>query len=880
MLNFFRSKTEKDNDKLIELRNQLDSLQSKEQYLQLFQEITLTIVADLDFEEVSQKVVNLIVEKFDYASSVLFIVPEGKDYIYSHTVSDILMIKNVVDKFGKAFRDHKADLKTDNSLIVKAARENRIYEGEYLRDFVSPTLSEKLSDFTQNALRIKRTIALPLTTHGKLLGVIMFNSKKDHFKQEEIEALESFAKQLAISLRNSILYTRTKDQYESNQAMADLGHAFVEDISLETMSQKIADKVTEALGAVAGILFLADQERKILKGYKISASNLGNNAVKLLPKSLEEYDLDYAQPTNNIAKAAATGQMIEGPNMEEFGLSQLNPKVTKLVEKDFQTKRYAAVPLVVNQQVIGVMFYGFKEDSLSEDQLLKMQIFNNMAAQALANALNYRNTLEQKSRLEAKERIQNIIFRITNHLITTLNPAEVAKRSVDFIPKETGYLGAVLSLVNEKDSTFRAVAVTQTEFEERVRSILKKDYSDFPTDLSKADENNSAVVRALLDKETKIVKTIKETFYPSLPAVLAEGVQALLNVKSTISIPVKARDKVIGVMTFVLIDKSPEQLTEDDHGLMNVIVNQVGIALENANLLKKLELTSIKLKESSERYLQIAQEQKDQIDVMGHEVRTPLTVILQELNLLLDMILTEEKREQWTRGEVLPEDAMRVIDGLKSMSVAAKQEKAIVNNMLEAARIDKQTFELNYSEFDIFEILNWAIKESTKRLESKNRVGKITLNTNLDKLIVEADKSRIKQCIDGLFDNAEKYGINPEDQTLNIDVSVKEESGMAEISFKDHGIGIDPKDMDKLGKKFSRLNPYSNGSKLVRPGGTGLGLYTFKGIMEHHSGKLLIESDGVGKGSTFTLRFPMKKPAKPVEVKKPESSLPEIEPVL
>ncbi len=73
-------------------------------------------------------------------------------------------------------------------------------------------------------------------------------------------------------------------------------------------------------------------------------------------------------------------------------------------------------------------------------------------------------------------------------------------------------------------------------------------------------------------------------------------------------------------------------------------------------------------------------------------------------------------------------------------------------------------------------------------------------------------------------------------------------------------MGIDPNDMEKLGKKFSRLDPHTNGSKLPRPGGSGLGLYTYKGIIEHHQGQLVIESEGLGKGSTFTLKFPLKKP--------------------
>ncbi len=307
--------------------------------------------------------------------------------------------------------------------------------------------------------------------------------------------------------------------------------------------------------------------------------------------------------------------------------------------------------------------------------------------------------------------------------------------------------------------------------------------------------------------------------------------------------------------------KSGDIYSEQDIQVLQIFATQAAVAIRNAKSFEEISKFNITLKEEVARETKqlqdLTEQQKDQVDIMGHEVKTPLTAISQQLNLLLEMILTEQKREEWLKGNVQPEDAKRVIEGLKKMQIAEMQEESIVANMIEAARLDKLTFELDYSTFDLIDLVKSAIKDSEGRLEANKQKGRIIFQSELSILDVDADKTRIKQCIDGLLTNAEKYGINPQAHSLDITVSVTTDNQIVVISVHDQGMGIDPQDMEKLGKKFSRLNSHINGSKLSRPVGSGLGLYTYKGIMEHHKGKLIIDSEGHGRGATFTLRFPI-----------------------
>jgi len=260
------------------------------------------------------------------------------------------------------------------------------------------------------------------------------------------------------------------------------------------------------------------------------------------------------------------------------------------------------------------------------------------------------------------------------------------------------------------------------------------------------------------------------------------------------------------------------------------------------------------LKESRLRYLRLAEEQKGIIDVMGHEIRTPLTTIVQEINLQKQVNLTKEKQQSWLKGIIDPKDASLIVDSFETMDTAVTQAVSLANEMLESARLDHDSFKLDYSKFDLVT----AVKSSIDILKKTyaDRINSIDFKTSFTSLQVKADATRIRQAVDALLTNITKYGVDQETGKADIEVKLSAASENVRISVKDHGIGIAAEDIGKLGAKFARLNPDTN-SKLKRPGGSGLGLYVAKGIANKHGGKLLIESEGIGKGATFSLDLPV-----------------------
>ena len=144
--------------------------------------------------------------------------------------------------------------------------------------------------------------------------------------------------------------------------------------------------------------------------------------------------------------------------------------------------------------------------------------------------------------------------------------------------------------------------------------------------------------------------------------------------------------------------------------------------------------------------------------------------------------------------------------------------------------------------------LDKLIQDALETVDGQIRTRNITVTVLPDLPAVYADRNRLREVLENLIDNAAKYMGDQPSPLIEIG---KRENGTEPILYiKDNGIGIEPKFHTKIFGLFEKLSAHGEG--------TGIGLARVKRMIEVHGGKIWVESEGPGKGSTFCFTIPDK----------------------
>ena len=219
--------------------------------------------------------------------------------------------------------------------------------------------------------------------------------------------------------------------------------------------------------------------------------------------------------------------------------------------------------------------------------------------------------------------------------------------------------------------------------------------------------------------------------------------------------------------------------------------------------------------------------QKEFINIAAHELRNPIQPILG-----LSEVLRSKKEEGRKGQEELLDAIIR----------NAKRLQRLADDVLDAARIGNKSLKLNKERFNLDEILSNAVKDYGNQIE-KVIDSKIKITYVHADIFIEADKGRITQVICNLISNAAKFTTEG-----SITIATERKSSQIVISIKDTGTGIDSEILPKLFTKFATKS---------ETGGTGLGLFISKSIIEAHGGNIWAENNTDGKGATFYFSLPL-----------------------
>jgi signal transduction histidine kinase len=313
----------------------------------------------------------------------------------------------------------------------------------------------------------------------------------------------------------------------------------------------------------------------------------------------------------------------------------------------------------------------------------------------------------------------------------------------------------------------------------------------------------------------------------------------------SIVIPFNSRTQFDGVLLLgYRKDKYP--LSIEDIDLLEKITANISVSIGRAVLYQEVQTFNKSLQEKvneQTKELQIKVEQlenarrkeADMIDIMGHELRTPATVAKLNVELLEKFIDSN------------PAEFKRYLDRIKQ---SVDVEIGLINTLLTSAKLEGNKIEIRKTKVNIASEIEMSIHGHESEAMEKG----IKVNSNIDKEIpsVYADRVRVVEILNNLIGNAIKYT-----HKGYVTISAKSNSEYVTISIEDTGKGIPKEDIPKLGEKFYRIDNYL-GSEIVRPGGTGLGLYVTFGLIKLMGGDINVESE-LDKGSRFTITLPVYK---------------------
>jgi signal transduction histidine kinase len=217
---------------------------------------------------------------------------------------------------------------------------------------------------------------------------------------------------------------------------------------------------------------------------------------------------------------------------------------------------------------------------------------------------------------------------------------------------------------------------------------------------------------------------------------------------------------------------------------------------------------------------------------VSHDLKSPLITIRGFLGFL---------QEDAASG-----DAQRVKSDIDQITAATEKMQWLLKDLLELSRVGRL---INPAEEIVFEEI---VTEAVQMVSGHLNVEKVKINVNANRQLLCGDRQRLLEVFGNLIDNALKYSHS---QIMSeITIGIKSIGGENVYYVQDNGIGIAPKYHERIFNLFEKLDPTVEG--------TGVGLAIVKRIIEIHSGRIWVESEGIGCGSTFCFTLPTKLSAK------------------
>lgn len=323
----------------------------------------------------------------------------------------------------------------------------------------------------------------------------------------------------------------------------------------------------------------------------------------------------------------------------------------------------------------------------------------------------------------------------------------------------------------------------------------------------RTDDDGSIIGYFIALMDISNLKQIEQQLYEKLEK-LQKSELATLNIMEDLQ-------NTIGALT-----KAEMQIREKNQELQKINTELTSARQELTILNRDLEK---KVKERTADVEKLLKQKDEFIDQLGHDLKTPLTPI----NILLPIIKEREQDPQ------LKEHLEVIFRNVHYM-------KYLIIETLALAQLNSPNMQLSLQDVDLSIQIRDILNTQRTLFEGKNIVFENNIPTET---IVQVDLLQIRELFDNLISNAIKYSQEGE---VKITFDAKEMDDFIVVSVKDTGVGLEPDQITHVFEEFYKVDNSRHDLE-----STGLGLPICQRIVEKHGGRIWVESQGKGKGSTF-----------------------------
>jgi len=685
---------------------------------------------------------------------------------------------------------------------------------------VNEKLAEKMTELGSMIIpgtqMEKSFLAVPITAGSEVLGMVSISNyeKENAFTESEVRLLQTVVSAMSVALKNAKLFDETNRLLkETEQRTAELSviNNVQEGLVREIDSQKIFDLVGNRIGE------LFDTQSVLIRTFD------HEKGIEKWRYAIEKGERFYVDPRPIIWANKRIIETKQALVINENYLDTAKKYGGTGVSKGLPPKSAMFVPMMVGDVVKGSVSLQNvdRENAFTESDLRLLTTLANSMTVALENARLFDETSHLLA--EAKQRASELstVNSISKALASQLDPDEliqlVGDQLKDLFKADIVYL----ALLNKKTQTIH----------------FPYQYGDDNTPMKLGEGLTSKII---LTGEPLLMNKDVQEFRTKL------GVQSMgIPAASYLGVPIPVGDEIIGVLSVQSIEQE-NKFNESDLRLLSTIASSVGVALRNAQLFDEVEKSKMEAEAASKVAEKANQAKSAFLSTVSHELRTPLTSVL-GFTKIIQKRLDDKIFPAVNKSDPKTEKVIKQISENLTVVVSEGERLTnLINDVLDLAKIEAGKMEWNFENVSMLEITERALAATSSLFDQKHL--KLVRHIESDLPSISGDRDKLIQVIINLISNAVKFT----DKGL-VTCRVAKEKDQIVVSVSDTGIGIAPEDFSAVFEQFKQVG----GDTLTdKPKGTGLGLPICKEIVEHHGGRIWLESE-VGKGSTFSFALPI-----------------------